>query len=406
MPLSRRDFLKIIGGLGIGFAVSLIIPWSKIIPPLNRNTKESTVPSFSTPEAIQDWITNEFSGTKRVEATYFGAHYGGSALVKGSKIGTVNRNVIRTHDYTGGSSVWRARWSRIETSPGIYDWTLLDNLVNAEHALGHSIVHTLTSCPPFYSARPNEKCGTEYGVCSEPSDLKKWDDYCSALATRYAGKITHYEIWNEVNVKRFWTGSKKKMAEMVKRANLIIKKIDPDAKIIAPAVTGLYKENNLKFFVDLMNAPDNSTGVLKDWVDIINVHLYPPNLKNFGLIFAQIKNIREKMFDLKINDKPLWNTEYSCRDPAFKRMTPHLRKNVIQALLTIPSAHNSGGCDVSIMYGLDNANYGLVDAEDVQTWNDMRQDLLNGDITSINLIEDFGVSAVIDKKQYVWDLRV
>ena len=337
--------------------------------------------------------------------TYFGAHYGGGALVKGSKIGTVNRNVVRTHDYTGRSTKWRARWSKIETSPDVYDWILLDDLVNAERARGHSIVHTLTSCQSFYSVRPNEKCGTEYGVCAPPSDLTKWDNYCSAVATRYAGRITYYEIWNEVNVKRFWTGSKKKMAEMVKRANLIIKKIDPSAKIIAPAVTGLYQENNLNFFVDLMNASDNATGVLKDWVDIINVHLYPPNLKRFNSMFTQIKNVREKMIALEINDKPLWNTEYSCLTPVFKKMTPQLRKNVIQALLTIPTANNSGGCDVSIMYGLDSAKYGLVDENDVQTWNDMRDELLNGDITNITSIKDYGVSAVVNKKQYLWDLR-
>ncbi|MCA9827377.1 MAG: hypothetical protein KC444_03160 [Nitrosopumilus sp.] len=394
-----------IGVLGVGFAVSLIVSWPKLVPPLNLDAKKSIIPSPSTPEATQDGITNEFSGIKRVKEDYFGAHYGGSALVKGSKIGTVNRNVVRTHDYTGGSPVWRARWSRIETSPGTYDWSLLDDLVNAEHALGHSIVHTLTSCPPFYSARPDEKCGTEYGVCAPPSDLTKWDSYCEAVATRYAGRITHYEIWNEVNVRQFWTGSKKKMSEMVRRASQTIKNIDPSAKIIAPAVTGLYKESNLKFFVDLMNAPDNATGVLKDWVDIINVHLHTPNLKRFDLIFAQIKNIREKMIDLKINDMPLWNTEYSCKDPFFKNMTPQLRKNAIQALLTIPAAHNSGGCDVSIVYGLDNANYGLVDADDVQTWNDMRRNLLNGDVTSIDWIRDFGVSAVIGGKEYLWDLR-
>jgi|GEM_PF-6138094 len=402
MPLSRRDFLKLIGGASAGIAIPLFLLWAKLLPS-NDSVKEIVTPD--TPAYTNDVFRNEFTGTKRVHLTYFGAHYGGGALVKGSKIGTVNRNIVRTHDYTGGSTKWRARWSKIETSPDVYDWTLLDDLVNAERARGHSIVHTLTSCPSFYSARPNEKCGTEYGVCAPPSDLTKWDNYCSAVATRYAGRITHYEIWNEVNVKRFWTGSKNKMAEMVKRANLIIKKIDPSAKIIAPAVTGLYQENNLNFFVDLMNASDNATGVLKDWVDIINVHLYPPNLKRFHSIFTQIKNVREKMIVLEINDKPLWNTEYSCLNPIFKKMTPQLRKNVIQALLTIPTANNSGGCDVSIMYGLDSAKYGLVDENDVQTWNDMRDELLNGDITNITSIKDYGVSAIVNKKQYLWDLR-
>ena len=406
MSISRRDFLKLIGGISGALAVSLYVPWTKFISLSDVKEIDARFLPVSSIDPTYGVITNEFAGKKRVSVTYFGAHYGGGALVKGSKIGTVNRNIVRTHDYTGGSPKWRARWSRIETSPGIYDWTLLDKLVNSEHMLGHSILHTLTSCPTFYSARPNEQCGTEYGVCAEPHDLKKWDNYCSAVATRYAGKIKYYEIWNEVNVKRFWTGTKKKMAEMVRRANLIIKKIDPDAKIIAPAVTGLYKPNNLKFFFDMMNASDNANRTMKDWIDIVNVHLYTPDLKNFDLVFTQIKNIREKMVVLGINDKPLWNTEYNCKNPFFKKMTPQLRKNTLQALLTIPAAHNSGGCDVTIMYGLDNANYGLVNADDVQTWNDMREELLNGDITLVNWIKDYGIVAIVNEKKYLWDLRV
>jgi hypothetical protein len=396
----------------VTLVVLLFTPWKKFIS-TPKKVIVNTPPSrhidayddlFSATPSNQDLITNEFAGTKTTDASYFGAHYGSYPQVV-PKIGVVKRNITRTHDYAGGSSKWRARWSKIESSPGVYDWALLDNLVNSEYALGHPILHTLFGTPSFYSARPNEKCSYENGSAVEPLDLTKWDNYCAALATRYAGKITHYEIWNEVNVKGFWTGTKEKLSEMVRRANQTIKAIDPNAKIVAPCVTGLYNANNEAYFLGMMNASDKANGKMKDWIDIVNVHLYPPDLKKFYLIFTQIKNVRAKMVELGINNKPLWNTEYSCLYPIFKDMTPQLRKDVIQALLAIPAAHISGGCDVTIMYGLDSSRIGLVDANDVQTWNNFRDDLLAGNITVINLIKDYGIAAVINGKNYLWHLR-
>jgi beta-glucosidase/6-phospho-beta-glucosidase/beta-galactosidase len=34
-----------------------------------------------------------------------------------------------------------------------------------------------------------------------------WRTFVRAVATRYKGQIEAYEIWNEPNLKMFWTGS-------------------------------------------------------------------------------------------------------------------------------------------------------------------------------------------------------
>ncbi len=42
------------------------------------------------------------------------------------------------------------------------------------------------------------------GTASDVEQLSYWRDWVRAVATRYKGQITSYQIWNEANLSSFW----------------------------------------------------------------------------------------------------------------------------------------------------------------------------------------------------------
>ena len=344
-------------------------------------------------------IVNVWSGSKVVSQDFFGCHYGKWPGAGNPPL--VTHNVVRTHDYTGGSSTWRARWNKIETSAGVYDWTLLDNFVNFHYAAGRKILHTLFGTPNFYSARPSEACSYELGAAAEPADLTKWDNYCTAVAQRYVGKITHYEIWNEPNLSGFFTGTQTILSQLVRRASVAIKAVDPSAFIVSPPVTSLQTGGSgLTYFLGMMQASDGAAGQMKSWVDVVGCHLYPVNYAGEKDIPQMITDLRAHMVTLGINTKPLWNTEFSVLSPTFSTLTSEQRRASIQRMLTCSAAHNSGACDTSIWYGGDNTSLGFVE-EDKTAWNAHRSLMLQG-ISVINQIRDGRTAAVVNGQNFLW----
>ena len=59
-----------------------------------------------------------------------------------------------------------------------------------------------------------------------------WGDYCGAIATRYAGRIAAYQIWNEPNLAREWGGhspSAGEYVELLRVCSEAIRAADPQA---------------------------------------------------------------------------------------------------------------------------------------------------------------------------------
>src|SRR5205085_6870107 len=57
------------------------------------------------------------------------------------------------------------------------------------------------------------------------------------VALRYRGRITHYEIWNEPNLPRFFSGSAEEMLSLAREAHDILKQVDPANVVVSPSAT-------------------------------------------------------------------------------------------------------------------------------------------------------------------------
>ena len=301
---------------------------------------------------------------------------------------------VRSHDLANGKS----RWQFIETSDDVWDFSDLDFFVNTHYAAGHDILFTLFGTPTWASARPTERNAYSdqvdglgqwnRGITAEPSDMAKWDRFCAKIATRYLGKIKYYEVWNEPNYGNagagatsnvnFYSGTFAKLAEMVRRANQTIKGIDPTAKIVCPALTswsGSAGGSAETYFTGMMAAStgDGST-TMKDWVDIVGVHLYVGgntvnNLPKF------IDRVKAGMATAGISSKEIWDTESAPIGPDVSGLSVSAAKKFIARSMLVQAAK---GISRTFYYQYDNPTMGVKGLTDILDFMDQTRSLLMG----------------------------
>ncbi|MCZ7637866.1 MAG: beta-galactosidase [Verrucomicrobia bacterium] len=145
-------------------------------------------------------------------------------------------------------------WRRIERQPGEYHWQPYDQLVDACHARGIQLLGCLAYAPPFHDPR------TAPGV-------EAYAKFAAAAALRYAGRVDHWQIWNEPNG-GFWQGSAGDYARLLTAAGLAIRDAHRPAKIVALNMA----------FCDVLWAGRVLRQVPASAFDIVAFHPYrPPN---------------------------------------------------------------------------------------------------------------------------------
>jgi polysaccharide biosynthesis protein PslG len=87
----------------------------------------------------------------------------------------------------------QVEWQQVEKAAGQYDWSELDSIVNTDTTAGISIVLSVLHAPDFYRSPSS-------GLM--PADPSTYQTFMQAMASRYAGKVKAYEIWNEENLSR------------------------------------------------------------------------------------------------------------------------------------------------------------------------------------------------------------
>ncbi|MBD2101105.1 hypothetical protein H6F94_09465 [Leptolyngbya sp. FACHB-261] len=129
------------------------------------------------------------------------------------------------------------------------------------------------------------------------------------VATRYKGKIRYYEIWNEPNLKGFYTGSIDKMLELSREAYLVLKAVDPAIVVVSPSAT-------------LPNRSSAQAGIggprwLEQYLakgggnyaDVIGFHFYTGQLELESSLVPLVRQVQTIMARHGQSRKPLWDTE-------------------------------------------------------------------------------------------------
>ncbi len=186
-------------------------------------------------------------------------------------------------------------WANVEPAPGVFNFALLDLCVDLAQRHGTQIIYVLGNTPTWAAQDPTQ-VGNEAtpGGVSPPAHMQDWQNFVEAIATRYKGRIQAYEVWNEANLSEYWTGSMDQMLQLNKVAYQAIKRIDPNATVLAPSVV---EHRGLSWAKQYL-----SNGAA--YTDAIPFHLYDPDSPEQAVAFyQQVLSLAQSY------NKPVWDTE-------------------------------------------------------------------------------------------------
>jgi Glycosyl hydrolases family 39 len=196
-------------------------------------------------------------------------------------------------------------WSDLEPAKGQYKFAALDKLLELAHENNTEVQLTFGFTPRWTSTRPTEPSFHEPGNAAEPQSIEDWKEFVLAVATHCRGQVHIYEIWNEPNLRKYWSGSVEQLVELAHQAHDAIKAVDPSATIVSPSPTG---QSGLVWLSSFLGAGGGR------YIDVIGFHFYvdpaPPET-----MVPLIQSVEAIMRGHQVGEKPLWDTEAGWAQP-------------------------------------------------------------------------------------------
>ncbi|MFC1583470.1 hypothetical protein ACFL4U_02185 [Candidatus Neomarinimicrobiota bacterium] len=141
------------------------------------------------------------------------------------------------------------KWKSVESEPGTWIWP--DTVIALFTDAGKAILGNLGQTPDWASSQPQAKSYPHpsyyFGAAAYlPEKLEDWETYVAEVVNRYRDHIRHWEVWNEPDIHFLVGGEGGKAGDystLLTSAQRIIKNIDPDLTVFAPAVAYLIAED-------------------------------------------------------------------------------------------------------------------------------------------------------------------
>lgn len=231
-------------------------------------------------------------------------------------IGMSTADINKTLDEMQSLGVQNVRilipWNNIEPAQGYWNWSTVDTLVNTAAARNMGILGVLNSTPAW--AVP----AGDPAVATPPASDAQYAAFASAVAQRYAGKVSAYEVWNEPNAATFWYPSPDPGAytKLLQAAYPAIKAADPNATVIGGVVGWVTDTPGLA-----INAASYIQGMYDNgaqgYFDALSFHPYQyqvpfGNGTPYGPLapINQLATIHQEMVAAGDGSKQIWATEY------------------------------------------------------------------------------------------------
>jgi len=194
-------------------------------------------------------------------------------------------------------------WSRVEPERGNHDWRAADFAVKDAEKNHQKLIAVLGHSPYWAGQGPEHPenwknaLGVKQYSAHMPRNLEEFADYVYQTVSRYKGKITYWEIWNEPDWNQpnmdgvSFTGTNQQYLSVLKTAYAAAKKANPDCRIITGGFVP--HEHLLKYLK--ANHGEN-------YFDILGMHRYRP-WENF------------LQYRSWFSDKACWQTEKMVIEP-------------------------------------------------------------------------------------------
>lgn len=127
-------------------------------------------------------------------------------------------------DNNEATSLW-VRWGEIPRPNGRYDWTQLDEKIEAYRSCGLEVALHVQS-------RLGQKRDYDPSQLDEPGYLQFLDE----LVSRYRNRVSRYSVENEAVLKTSWDGEPDLYFALLDAAYAVIKAADPDALVLESGI--------------------------------------------------------------------------------------------------------------------------------------------------------------------------
>lgn len=221
-------------------------------------------------------------------------------------------------------SAWRlwdtgVTWPYLKQTTQLdWNWHSLDAIQQQADTDGADLILPLALSPYWASARSSESSAYQpgsplgLGWAAEPANISDWQTYVSTLAshvnawswTTNPDSARVFEIWNEVNQVKFFSGQLSALANLVSSARTQLLAVNSNNKILSPSVVG-----SPAFLDALHRATDSNGNSIAQMTDIISYHFY--NYEDPEYFLPVIQDLKDVIAaNSNLSGKPLWNTEF------------------------------------------------------------------------------------------------
>ena len=190
-------------------------------------------------------------------------------------------------------------------------WDKYDEIVDLAEQAGVDIIARIDRAPAW--ARGNRGHPT-----APPADFGDYGRFLTAFASRYRGRVRHYQIWNEPNLAHEWGGAPPEpaaYARLLREAALAIKSVDDENVVIAAPMAATL-ENSPRAMDEVRYLRRLYEAGAGDDLDVQAANAFglehPPDAPpDPGVLnFRRVEFVRELMVEFGLRNKPVWFNEY------------------------------------------------------------------------------------------------
>jgi O-glycosyl hydrolase len=209
--------------------------------------------------------------------------------------------------YSAGARTnrWEFRMDKLEAVQGTWDFSATDAVVQNDTAHGLDTEGILIGTPGWaVSAGQTAGNGLPRGLGRPSTDpANVWADFVRQTVRHYATQVAYWEIWNEPDLRFFWTSSPADYYQLLKVSYSVIKSVDPTAKVV---VAGMVVPD-LSFFSSVLDAARNdpSSRATHGYFDIAAWHSYGAA----KLVYPNLVHMQSILADHGYGNAPIWVTE-------------------------------------------------------------------------------------------------
>jgi polysaccharide biosynthesis protein PslG len=215
---------------------------------------------------------------------------------------------------------------------GVDAWAKYDNIVDLAERYDVQIIARISSPPAWSRALSEDQTGT----FAPPDDYTDFANFAAALAKRYEGRVTYFQIWNEPNIPPEWGNypvNPEEYTKLLCETYQAVKAANPDAVVLSGALapTAEIQDAALNDYLFLQRMYDAGAGQCFDTLSAQGYGLWSGptdhRMRPFIINYGRNQFLRDIMVRNGDAEKAIWISEMNWNaapedvEPRYGRVT-------------------------------------------------------------------------------------